>query len=252
MKRCLVPALAAATLAVGLPAAAQDFPSIGSQYMDFGASMMAVGQMNNVLGNTVRNGASSPRRSGGGAAADLSASRQAASVNTRYRASPMVTTRVKGQFADFVAKTDPANAPRLRQVVQQNDLLGLWEKHVSVDGLRRGDVADAMAAYWVQNWQIANNVPFTDRTQVQAVRGQVYRALGSNPQFARLDDAGKQEMAEVFMLNFVAQGSAFSDATAKGDKGLSNRLSDAAVARFRNEMNIDLRQLKLTPAGFVR
>ena len=252
MKRCLVPVLSAAVLTVGLPAAAQDFPSIGSQYIDFGSSMMAVGQMNNVLGNTVRSGGSSPRRSGAGASAGLSASRQAVSVNTRYRASPAVTARVKGQFADFVAKADPANGPRLRQAVQQNDLLGAWEKHVSTDGLRRGDVADAMTAYWVQNWQIANNVPFTNRTQVQAVRGQVYRALGSNPRFARLDDAGKQEMAEVFMLNFVAQGSAFSDATAKGDKGLSNRLSDAAVARFRSEMNVDLRQLKLTPAGFVR
>lgn len=252
MKRCLVPVLSAVVLAVGLPAAAQDFPSIGSQYMDFGSSMMAVGQMNNVLGNTVRGGGSTARRGNTGAGAGLSASRQSVSVNTRYRASPAVTTRVRGQFADFVAKTDPANGPRLRQSVQQNDLLGAWEKHVSVDGLRRGDVADAMAAYWVQNWQIANNVPFTDRTQVQAVRGQVYRALGSNPQFASLDDAGKQEMAEVFMYNFVAQGSAFSDATAKGDKGLSNRLADAAVARFRSEMNIDLRQLKLTPSGFVR
>jgi len=254
MKRCLVPLLSAAVLAVGLPAAAQDFPSIGSQYIDFGSSMMAVGQMNNVLGNTVRGGGSSTRRGnvGLGAGAGLTASRQAVSVNTRYRASPAITTRVKGQFADFVAKADPVNGPRLRQAVQQNDLLGAWEKHVSVDGLRRGDVADAMAAYWVQNWQIANNVPFTNRTQVQAVRGQVYRALGSNPQFASLDDARKQEMAEVFMLNFVAQGSAFSDATARGDKGLSNRLSDAAVARFRSEMNVDLRQLKLTPAGFVR
>jgi hypothetical protein len=211
--------------------------------------------MNNVLGNTVRGGGSSNARrtgSGANASAGLSASRQAVSVNTRYRASPAVTTRVRGQFADFVAKTDPANADRLRQAVQQKDLLGAWEKHVSVDGLRRGDVADAMAAYWVQNWQIANNVPSTSRTQVQAVRGQVYRSLGSNPQFARLDDAGKQEMAEVFMYNFVAQGSAFSDATSKGDRGLSNRLSDAAVSRFRNEMNIDLRQLKLTQAGFAR
>lgn len=250
MKRCLVPVLSVVALTVGLPAAAQDFPAIGSQYIDFGSSMMAVGQMNNVLGNTVRSGGSGARRNSAGAG--LSASRQAVSVNTRYRASPAVTTRVKGQFADFVAKTDPANGPRLRQAVQQKDLLGAWEKHVSVDGLRRGDVADAMAAYWVQNWQIANNVPFANRTQVQAVRGQVYRALGSNPQFAQLDDAGKQEMAEVFMLNFVAQGSAFSDATSKGDKGLSRRLSDAAVARFRSEMNVDLRQLKLTEAGFVR
>jgi hypothetical protein len=253
MKRCLVPLLSAGALAVGLPAVAQDFPAIGSQYIDFGSSMMAVGQMNNVLGNTVRGGGgSSARRGGASARAGLSASRPAATVNTRYRASPQVSSRVRGQFADFVAKTDPANADRLRQTVQQKDLLGAWEKHVSVDGLRRGDVADSMAAYWVQNWQIANNVPFTNRTQVQAVRGQVYRALGSNPQFAQLDDAGKQEMSEVFMYNFVAQGSAFSDATSKGDRGMSNRLSDAAVARFRSEMNVDLRQLKLTQAGFAR
>jgi len=250
MKRCLVPLFGVAALAFGLPAAAQDFSSIGTQYMDFGSSMAAVGQMNNVLGNTVRSGGGSATRRGS-SGAGLAASSRAVSADTRYRASPAVTARVRGQFADYVAKTDPANAPRLRQAVQQNDLLGAWEKHVSSDGLRRGDVADAMAAYWVQNWQIANNVPFTNRTQVQAVRGQVYRALGSNPQFARLDDASKQEMAEVFMYNFVAQGSAFSDATTKGDKGLSNRLSNAAVTRFRSEMNVDLRQLKLTQAGFV-
>jgi hypothetical protein len=251
-KRRLAPVLGLVAGIIGFSAAAQDFPSIGGQYIDYGASMMAVGQMNNVLGNTVRSGGSSAHRGVTGAGAGLSASRQSVSVNTRYRASPAVTTRVKGQFADFVAKTDPANGPRLRQSVQQQDLLGVWERHVSVDGLRRGDVADAMTAYWVQNWQIANNVLSTDRARVQAVRRQVYRALGSNPQFARLDDAAKQEMAEVFMYNFVAQGSAFSDATARGDKSLANGLSDAAVARFRNEMGVNLRRLRLTAEGFVR
>jgi hypothetical protein len=234
--------------AAGGQALAQDFSGIAGQYMDFGASAMAVGQLNNVLGSMVQGGGNGDRLAGGGSVA--SGSRQ--TVDTRYRASPVVSTRVRGQFADFVAKADPANADRLRQTVQQKDLLGLWEKHVSVDGLRRGDVADAMTAYWVQNWQIANNVPFANRGQVQAVRGQIFRMLGADPAFARLDDAGKQEVAEVFMLNFVAQGSAFSDATTKGEKGLSNRLSEAAVARFRNALHVDPRQLKLTQAGFAR
>ncbi|PVM71262.1 DUF6683 family protein [Caulobacter radicis] len=254
MNRRLVPALSAIALMISLPAAAQDFSSIGTQYMDFGSSMMSVGQMNNVLGSTVQRGGrarSTTARPVPGAS--LSAQqRNAAAANTRYRPSPAVSTRVRGQFADFVAKRDPTNGERLRQAVQQKDLLGAWEKHVAVDGLRRGDVADAMTAYWVQNWQIANNVPFANRAQVQGVRGQVSQALGSNPAFARLDDAGKQEMAEVFMLNFVAQGSAFSDANAKKNTTLSRQLSEAAVARFRNEMSIDLRQLKLTEAGFVR
>jgi hypothetical protein len=151
-----------------------------------------------------------------------------------------------------VAKTDPANAVRLRQAVQQKDLLGAWEKHVSADGLRRGDVSDAMAAYWVQNWQIANNVAFAERNQVQAVRGQVNRALGSSPAFTRLDDAGKQEIAETFMYNFVAQGSAFAYATARGDRKTSSRLSDAAASRFRDEVGVDLRQLRLTNQGMIK
>ncbi|WP_233503517.1 DUF6683 family protein [Sphingomonas psychrotolerans] len=228
-------------LLAGAPVAAQDFPAIGSQYIDFGASMASVGQMNNVLGATVRSRAGRPASA---------QPRSNATASTRYRGSPVVSARVRAQFGDFVAKADPANAGRLRNAVLQQDLLGAWEKHVAVDGLRRGDVADAMAAYWVQNWQIANKVPFASRAQVQAVRGQVSRALAASPAFAKLDDAARQEMAETFMLNFVAQGSAFSDATARRDAGAAARLSDAAAARFRQGMNLDLRRLRLTAAGF--
>lgn len=224
-------------------ASAQDFSAIGSQYIDFGASMASVGQMNNVLGATVRSGnATRPR----------SQPRQtAAAASTRYRGSPAVSATVRAQFADFVARADPANAERLRKTVAQQDLLGLWEKHVAVDGLRRGDVADAMTAYWVQNWQIANKVSFASRAQVQAVRGQVARTLSASPAFAKMADAERQAMAETFMLNFVAQGSAFSDAIARRDAAATARLSDAAAARFRKDMNLDLRALKLTGAGFA-
>jgi hypothetical protein len=52
------------------------------------------------------------------------------------------------------------------------------------------------------------------------------------------------------MLNFVAQGSAYSDA-ARRDPGAAARLSDAAAARFRKDMNLDLRRLKLTEVGLA-
>lgn len=223
-------------------ASAQDFPAIGSQYIDFGASMASVGQMNNVLGSTVRSGGD--RRA-------HAPTRSPAAVDTRYRGSPTVSAQVRAKFADFVARLDPANAEQLRKVVQQQDLLGMWEKHVAVDGLRRGDVADAMAAYWVQNWLMANKVPFASRAQVQAVRAQVTRALGASPAFARMGDAARQEIAETFMLNLVAQGSAYSDAASRRDAEAVARLSDAAAARFRKDMNLDLRRLKLTEAGLM-
>lgn len=241
--RRLLSALAAAlvTAPVATAGVAQDFSSIGSQYMDYGASMMAVGQLNNVLDNTARRRAVRPPPS-----------TPARTLDTRYRASPAVSARVRAQFADFAARADPANADRLRQTIGRQDLLAQWEKHVAVDGLSRGDVADAMTAYWVQNWQLATRTSFVDRARVRAVRGQVTRALAANPAFARLDDAGKQEMAETFMLNFVAQGSAYSDAMARRDQALAQRLSDAAAARLRGEMKLDPRQLRLTAAGFTR
>lgn len=236
--------LALALVALLTPAApAQDFSSIGNQYIDFGASMASVGQMNNVLGATVRGrSAARPARP---------PVRTAATAGTRYRGSPAVSAKVRAQFADFVARADPANAGRLRAAVAQQDLLGLWEKHVATDGLRRGDVADAMTAYWVQNWQMANKVSFASRAQVQAVRGQVARALGTSPAFAKMGDAERQAMAETFMFNFVAQGSAFSDAAARRDAAATARLSDAAAARFRKDMKLDLRALRLTEAGLV-
>jgi hypothetical protein len=235
-------AMCVAILSAG-PAWAQDFPAIGSQYIDFGASMASVGQMNNVLGSTVR--------SGGGDRRAAVPTRPAAVAGTRYRASPAISVQVRAKFADFVARADPANAEQLRKVIQQQDLLGMWEKHVAVDGLRRGDVADAMTSYWVQNWQIANKVPFASRAQVQAVRGQVARALGASAAFAKMGDAERQAMAETFMLNFVAQGSAYSDAVNRRDAAAAARFSDAAAARFRTDMNLDLRRLKLTEAGLV-
>jgi hypothetical protein len=236
--------LLAALFLATTPAAAQDFPAIGGQYIDFGASMAAVGQMNNVLGATVR--------SRGGERRDTARPPAPTPANgTRYKPSPAISERVRGRFADFVARADPANAARLRQLIRQSDLLALWERHVATDGLRRGDVADAMAAYWVQNWQIANKVPFTSRMQVQAVRSQIAVALGASPGFARMDDAARQELAETYMLNFIAQGSAFSDAMARKDGALATRLSDAAAARFQTDVKLDLRRLRLTPAGFA-
>ncbi|WHU01016.1 DUF6683 family protein [Sphingomonas sp. NIBR02145] len=234
----------AALLLAAAPAAAQDFPAIGGQYIDFGASMASVGQMNNVLGATVRS-------RGGERRATVRPPAPKAASGTRYQPSPAISVRVRARFADFVARADPANAARLRQVIQQNDLLGLWERHVATDGLRRGDVADAMTAYWVQNWQIANKVPFTSRAQVQAVRSQIAGALGTSPGFVRMDDAARQELAETYMLNFIAQGSAFSDAMGRKDAAHAARLSDAAAARFQTDVKLDLRRLRLTPTGFA-
>jgi hypothetical protein len=75
--------------------------------------------------------------------------------------------------------------------------------------------------------------------------------MGDNRSFTGLNDAQKQEMAEVLILNFIAQSVAYEDAMRDNDATMQRRLQNAATTRFQNEMNVDLRQLRLTGNGFV-
>jgi hypothetical protein len=142
----------------------------------------------------------------------------------------------------------PAPSPRSSS---GKDYLALWAVHVAQDGLRPDDVADAGAAYWVENWEIANGIDTATPAQVRAVREQVHATMLAKPSFARLSDAQKQEMAEIFIYNQIVQDANYVAAMKAGNRAITGRLADAAVARFRNEMHLDLRRLALTDRGFA-
>ena len=236
-------------LALGLvgagPVLAQDYAFQGFATAD-AMNQMHAAMRDNMMGSSSE-GASASRRQGSSA---LAASRGTGVARTTYRASPAVSQRVRSQFSEFVGQTSGEEAEqRVRAVLASGDPVGSWSGIVRSDGLRSGDVADAMAAYWVLNWMIANGGD-NNRTQTLAVRDQVRRVISSGP-LSGLDDAGRQEMAEVLMLNFLVQHAAYMDAHQRGDTAMLRRLGDAAASRFRNEMGIDLRQLELTDRGLV-
>jgi hypothetical protein len=135
----------------------------------------------------------------------------------------------------------------MRQLMTQHDILAMWATQMRTDGLRRGDLADALTAYWVQNWQMANAVETTPPAHVQAVRAQVAAGLSANG----LTDAQRQELSEIYIYNQFLQGTAWIDAGEKGNRDMQRKLGDAAVARFQREMQVDLRSLNLGEAGFT-
>ena len=63
---------------------------------------------------------------------------------------------------------------------------------------------------------------------------------------------GRQQLAEVWQLNYVFQSVGMFAATKKGDPAMVQKMSDAAEARFRTEAKVDLRAMKITDHGFVR
>lgn len=171
---------------------------------------------------------------------------------TTYRPTPAVSVKVRRQFADWMERqTNPEDGRRVAQLLERSDPVANWARLVGGDGLRPGDTADALAAYWILNWVMANGAD-SDRAQAQGVREQARTVMTNNPAFARLDERRRQEFAETLMLNFLVQQAAYVDALKRGDKATQQRLGDAAVARFKTEMGMDLRRLRLTAQGFVR
>ena len=172
-------------------------------------------------------------------------------TTTTYRESSAVRTRVLKGFTGWIAtQTNATDAASIRRDFE-DDVLGRWAKEVKMDGLKRGDVADAMTDYWVKNWMIANRVTFTNRAQVQGVRRFFASALASTPAFAKATDAQRQEMAEGFIYNAILQGSVFAQVFHTGNKALIKQISDARAAQFKKETGLDLRTMKLTDAGFA-
>lgn len=183
-----------------------------------------------------------------GRPAGHTATRAMSAAVTRYRPSAEVSQRVRKQFVGWMGRTVGAvNAGRLAAALERGDPVQSWSSIVAGDGLRANDLADAMASYWVLNWAMANGRD-NNRTQALAVREQVRAILASQ---ASRTEIQRQEMAEIFILNFLIQHAAYMDAMQRGDRDLQRRLGDAAVARFRSEMGVDLRQLRLTDTGFV-
>lgn len=200
------------------------------------------------LGDSPKRSAS-PSRNSAGQPATVSPSHEAGS--TRYVASPARSERVKATFAEAVAQRGEVSSSEIRAALQEVDTVRAWTAAVEEDGLRPGDVADAVASYWILNWIIATRTRDNTREQVLAVREQVRPLLAASPGFPSLDDGRRQDMAETLMLNFLIQREAYRAATTAKDEKLQQTLADAAVARLRAEMGIDLRRLKLTEQGFV-
>ncbi|MBP2157788.1 MULTISPECIES: DUF6683 family protein [Asticcacaulis] len=167
---------------------------------------------------------------------------------TTYARSPEISRKVEAEFvAQIRERAGHEPAAQIDSILKSNDAVASWASIMADDGLRPGDITDAFAGYWVLNWAMANG---TDSTKVQtlAVRDQVRPIMAV---YGGLSDARKQELAETFMLNTLLQHAAYVDAMKRGDTATLRKLGDAAEARFRADMGIGLRNLKLTTKGFV-
>ncbi len=228
-----------ASLALG----ASGQSDLGQGYFQLGQSMMSTGMMNHVLQNNVRaaRGGHGPRNL-----------REDVLPETSFRRIPDVTKQVERDYADWLARRGgPSAKQELATYFATHDFRADWAKNEASDGLRPDNVADALAAYWVMNWMIANKVNGTTRAQVQGVKRQIAPAILRQKAFASLNNVGRQHLAEIWQLNYVFQSMGMYGAIQRGDTATAQKASDAAEARFINEAHVDLRKLQITDRGFA-
>jgi hypothetical protein len=219
-------------------AAAQD---IGAWGIGLGSSGLAVAQW-----ETVMQGAAAAVQE-----ADRGPQDTPRRGTTRYRADRTISARLREEFASHVAQSlGPGAGEQVRAELRRRDPIESWSAIVAGRGLAPGDAADAVTGYWILNWEIATRGTGTSR-QAQAVRRQVLPLMTSHPAYTALGDAQRQEFAEVLMLNFLVEHTAYVEAVQRQDEPQLQRLAEAAVERFRTTTGVDLRILDLTDQGFV-
>jgi hypothetical protein len=162
-------------LAATLCASALVMPAARADYMDMSNSAGMMAQMwadrsqfisTQSLNNSIASQYGTNESTGGKTGHKVRKTKPKPRVMTTYRESPAVTKRTVTRFTNWVAtKTNATAAESIRRDFE-NDALGYWAKEVAKDGLKRGDVADAMTQYWLMSWQIANR-SMSDPTRAQ-------------------------------------------------------------------------------------
>lgn len=189
----------------------------------------------------------SPRGATGASAARATAPVDIASLTYR----PNLERR-RANLAGFVDRTravDPAGAKDMAAMFAQNDVIAMIDKDLRKQNLRADNVADAYSVWWISAWQATRGL--TDDVSpatVNAVREQAARALGATGQFAKANDAAKQEMAESLLIQ-----AAMAEVAVEQAQGDSARLRQVATAvnQGAKGMGLDLMTMELGEKGFT-
>jgi hypothetical protein len=174
-----------------------------------------------------------------------------AEFDTSYAPSAAVSYRVKRSFLDGVYRSAGADArAAFQERFDEKSHELIWQDLVEPYGMEVGNVADALAAYWMLNWIVAN-AAFTVDIPPAPVRRQLRQALSEDRSFHALNDAQRQAMAEQLMLDFLVLHAAMSTALRNQDVVTLQGLAREAVVSFRRQYGVDLLALQPGPAGLT-
>ncbi len=129
--------------------------------------------------------------------------------------------------------------------MRQHDFGKVYAGIVAPFGLHRGDAADALTAYTLLGWMIANGRTDPTLPQVAAARAEVAATVSTNPALAT--EAARAKLGEEVTILFVLLHAGWQSAQKEGKLA---QYSDGVATMFKQQFGRDLRQMALTDRGF--
>lgn len=161
-----------------------------------------------------------------------------------YRPQEATADKAKQALIAMFRNNNAAAADELVNVLASRDIIGMFGRDMARYDLAAGNVADAVTAFLVANWMIANRADDPEPEQVKAVRNNIAHAMADS--IAKLDNEQRQFMSEVLIYQTMFAVDARNGA----------RANPAALARLADNshqtlvaMGVNLREMQLTDAG---
>jgi hypothetical protein len=165
-----------------------------------------------------------------------------------FRRSAAVQQQSQARFVKQMTAVDPGSANALQGMFQQ-DLVGLIAQGIKPYGLGTDNVADAMAIYAMEAWEvIAGQVLPPSRARGLAVRAQMARIIADTPGLAEASDADKQMIADE-MLYFAALANGGLQGAKAAGPDMVKQWQAATRKGAQRTLGIDLSTMTLTDEG---
>lgn len=172
----------------------------------------------------------------------------AGAARLSYSSTPALRRQALDGYLARASRQYPEAARVMSAQFAKHDYAAVYRSLIGGTGLRDNDAADAVTAYTVLGWQIANG--YTDNlppARIVAARRQIAAALAANPQLS--SPATRPALGEEMKLLMVTLHAGWQSAQREGNL---SRYADGVARLFRTQSGRDLRSLTLTDAGFSR
>jgi hypothetical protein len=166
-----------------------------------------------------------------------------------FQPSAEVSRQFRAQYIARYASSDRPDVVQFRQLLEMQTWVSDFRTDANAYGLNGNDVADAMTGYWVRTWMVVNDQPAPSIEQVHAVNRQIRAGLATNPNFAQMSDAERQEVAELLIYQQSLAYGLYKGAVSTGATEKKQQLQQMVNATMM-QSGIDLTQMDLTNSGF--